>query len=302
MRTCTLALAVVTACSSTSKPAEQAAPPAETTTTTTSTPAAGGSDDEVAARIASTGPLSEAEFKALHQLRSDAPPAPRGEMIELAGARAYLSLPAGAAAPVPGIVVIHEWWGLNQNIEYWADRLAGLGYAALAVDLYSGQVATTPDQAMTYMKAVDGDAARRILSAAVDFLASDPRVRAPRRAVVGWCFGGGWSLQTGIDHPELDAVVVYYGQPELDPARLGHIKGKLLGIFANRDKGITPDKVNALEQALHQAGVDATIRRYDADHAFANPSSGRYDEPAAAAAWQEMVGFLTRNLGGASPR
>ena len=83
-------------------------------------------------RIAGTGPLSEEQFKALHELSGETPPAPRGETIDLAGSKAYLTLPEGATAPVPGIVVIHEWWGLNDHIRHWSDRLASLGYAAVA--------------------------------------------------------------------------------------------------------------------------------------------------------------------------
>jgi carboxymethylenebutenolidase len=279
------ALAAAVACSS-SKPADKpkAAGPAD---------AGAGS---IAERIASTGPLSEAEFKALHELNSETPPPAKGEMIEVGGARAYLSLPPGATAPMPGIVVIHEWWGLNPHIQHWTDRLAGLGFAALAVDLYGGTVATTPDEAMAAMKAVDEATARRVLAAAVDFLAADPRIKAPRRGVIGWCFGGGWSLQTAIDHPQLDAAVMYYGRPDTDPARLGRIRAKLLGVFGNQDTGIPKEKVDELEAALKKAGVDAKILRYDADHAFANPSGPHYQETAATEAWKEVARFLADNL------
>jgi carboxymethylenebutenolidase len=281
MRTLLLPLALI-ACSS-SKPADK--------------PKWGASADAgVAERIAGTGALSEAEFKALHELRTDQPPALQGQLIQVGGARAYLSLPRGATAPTPGIVVIHEWWGLNQHIQHWADRLAGLGYAALAVDLYGGTVATTPDEAMAAMKAVDEGNARRILAAAVDFLAADSRVQAPRRGVIGWCFGGGWSLQTAIDHPQLDAAVIYYGRPETDAARLGRIEAKVLGVFARQDKGIANEAVDKLEQDLKKAGVAVEIHRYDADHAFANPSSPRYQEAAAEAAWKEVVDFLDATL------
>jgi carboxymethylenebutenolidase len=252
--------------------------------------------DPTAERIAGTGPISEEEFKAMHELRAETPPAAEGQDIEVGGAKAYLSLPKGATAPVPGIVVIHEWWGLNDNIRHWSDRLAALGYAALAVDLYSGTVATTPDEAMAAMKTVKTEDAKRVISAAVDFLKNDARVKAPQEAVIGWCFGGGWSLETAMDHPELDAAVIYYGQLDTDPANLKKIKAHLLGIFANQDKGIPPAEVDKFETALKEAGVDATIKRYDADHAFANPSGPRYDQEDAAAAWQELVDFLRATM------
>lgn len=286
MRLPIIAAAALVACSS-SKPADKK--PAET-----GPPDAAVGD--IAERIASTGPLSEQEFKAMHELTDQAAPAPRGVDIQVGGARAYLSLPQEKLAPVPGIIVIHEWWGLNQHIQHWTDRLAGLGYAALAVDLYGGVVATTPDQAMATMKSVQEKDARRILAAAVDFLASDPRIKAPRRGVIGWCFGGGWSLETAMDHPELDAAVIYYGQLDTDPANLKKIEARVLGVFANQDKGIPPAEVDTFEAALKEAGVDATIKRYDADHAFANPSGPRYDQEDAAAAWEELVAFLQRTM------
>jgi carboxymethylenebutenolidase len=240
---------------------------------------------------AETGPLSEAEFKAMHEPPTSPPQHLKGQVIDLGGTKAYLSVPPGPG-PHPGIVVIHEWWGLNGNIEHWADRLAGAGWAALAVDLYNGTVATTPDQAMAAMKAVDPAKAKATIDAAIEFLAKDPRVAANKRAVIGWCFGGGWSLQTALAHPELDGVIMYYGQLETDPAKLGVIKGQLLGVFANRDKGIPPAQVDTFEAALEHAGVKATIYRYDADHAFANPSNPKYDEKSAGDAWSHVLAFL----------
>src|SRR5262245_49784636 len=114
-------------------------PPTETTPPTSTSPV--------------TGPLSETEFKAMHAATTEGPTNTKGQMIELAGSKAYLSLPNGKGA-FPGIVVIHEWWGLNANIKHWSDRFAAAGYAALAVDLYGGVVATTPDDALKAMKAV----------------------------------------------------------------------------------------------------------------------------------------------------
>lgn len=243
---------------------------------------------------AETGGLSEAEFKALHVPPAQgAAPQLHGETIDLNGSttRAYLSLPEGKG-PFPAIIVIHEWWGLNENIEHWSDRLAKAGWAAVAVDLYSGTVAKTPDEAMAAMKAVDPAKAKATLDAAIDFVKKDPRINAPKRAVIGWCFGGGWSLQTALAHPELDGAIIYYGQLETDPAKLSVIKGKLLGVFGNKDKGIPPAKVDEFEAALKKAGVQETIYRYDAEHAFANPSNPKYDEKSAADAWSHVLAFL----------
>lgn len=242
-----------------------------------------------------TGPLTEEEFKALHDLTDKTPPAPKGTMVDLAGGRAYLSLPAGKP-PFPAIVVIHEWWGLNGHIQHWADRLATDGYAALAVDLYGGKVADNRDDAMKYMQSVDAAKSQEILKAAHAFLKDDPRVKASKRGCMGWCFGGHWTLRQAIATPDLDAAVMYYGQLVLDPAELKAIRAPLLGIFANRDRSITVEKVNEFEKALATAGVKHRILRYDADHAFANPSGGRYDEKSAAAAWTEARAFLAEHL------
>jgi len=244
-----------------------------------------------------TGVLSEAEFAALHELREGGGAAPRGELVRLpSGARAYLSLPEGASAPLPAVLVIHEWWGLNAHIERWADRLAADGYAALAVDLYGGKVASTPDEALAQMKAVDPAVAAATLAEAHAFLASDPRVRATRRGVIGWCFGGGWSLLHAIATPDLDAAVIYYGRLVDDPAKLAAIRAPLLGVFGDRDQGIPPAAVTAFEWALRDAGKSIELHRYPADHAFANPSSARYDAAAAESAWTHVRRFLAREL------
>jgi carboxymethylenebutenolidase len=263
------------ACGSSPAPATTAHPP------TTTAPVSPGS----------TGGLSEAEFKAMHAPPTAGPAVREGETIDLAGTRAYLSLPKGKQGPFPAIVVIHEWWGLNANVEHWADRLARAGWAAIAVDLY-GSVATTSDEAMALVKSVNEPKAAATIKAALDFAARDPRITATKQAVIGWCFGGGWSLRAAIANPELDGAIIYYGQPETDPAKLAPIKARILGVFGTRDKGIPPAKVDAFEAALQTAGVRAEILRYDADHAFANPSNPVYDEVSAGAAWEKVLAFL----------
>jgi carboxymethylenebutenolidase len=269
----TLALLALVACGS-----SKSTPATTTTPATSNTPAA-------------TGPLSEAEFKALHAPPADAKVTLRGEMVDVAGGKAYLSLPPGAG-PHPGIIVIHEWWGLNDNIKHWADRLATAGYAALAVDLYGGVTTDTPDAAMKAMKAVDPQKAIGVIKAGFDFLASDSRIKASKRAVIGWCFGGGYSLQTALAIPNLDGAIIYYGQLETDPRKLAAIKAPILGIFGKLDKGIPPAKVAEFAAALKQAGVRHDIHEYDAEHAFANPSNAKYDEKASADAWTHVLAFL----------
>ena len=243
-----------------------------------------------------TGVLNEKEFAALHDLKQQKPPAPRGQTIDLAGGKAYLSLPEQGEPPFPGIVVIHEWWGLNDHIRHWADRLAADGYAALAVDLYGGEVATSSDAALAAMKKVDEAKARATLLTAHKFLAADSRVRAQRRGCIGWCFGGGWSLQLALSAPDLDAAVLYYGRLVDAPDQLAAIQAPVLGVFGNRDASIPPKAVDAFAQAMEKAGKDCRILRYDADHAFANPSGAHYDAENAGKAWAEVREFLDAHL------
>ncbi len=245
-------------------------------------------------RPSDTGAVDETAFKALHEPPTDGKSVVlHGQTIALAGGKAYLSVPPGPG-PFPGIVVIHEWWGLNENIEHWADRLASAGWAAVAIDLYAGKILKTPDDAMAAMNAVDETAASATIASAIDFLKTDPRVRATKRAVIGWCFGGGWSLQTALAHPELDGAIIYYGQLETDPGKLAAIKGKVLGVFGNLDQGIPPTSVDAFDAGLTHAKVPHEIFRYDAPHAFANPSNPKYVEPAAADAWIHVLAFLDK--------
>lgn len=266
-----LLFAFVVACSSSPKKPDAPAP-------TPSTPA-------------STGPLTEAQFKALHDVPGAATPG-TGTKIDLPdGTKAYLAVPAGPG-PHPGIVVIHEWWGLNGHIEHWADRLASAGWAALAVDLYRGTVATERDTALAAMKAVDPKQAAATIHAGLELLKTDARTKSSVLAVIGWCFGGGWSLEAALAEPQLAGAVIYYGQLEQDPAKLAAIKAKVLGVFGNKDDGIPPAEVDKFEAALKQANVTATIHRYDAPHAFANPSNPKYDEASAADAWSKVLAFL----------
>ncbi|MDC3959283.1 dienelactone hydrolase family protein [Polyangium jinanense] len=282
-----LSVFALAACGGAPSPDAESPAPANTTPATaqTTSPAEG-----------MLGTLSEEGFKALHQLKAEKAPAPRGERVTIDGTSAYLSLPKGKTAPLPGLVVIHEWWGLNEHIQHWTDRLAEDGYAAIAVDLYGGKTAQNPDDAMAMMKAVDNKKAMATLVAAHDFLEKDPRIQAKRTGVIGWCFGGAWSLQFAMHEPDLDASVIYYGHLVTDPAELKPIKAEILGIFGNKDQAIPPETVNAFDAALTQAGVTHTIYRYDAQHGFANPSGQRYDEKSAADAWDKVRPFLRRKL------
>jgi len=217
-------------------------------------------------------------------------------------ARGYLARPRTppAGAHLPGLIVIHEWWGLNDNIKATTRRLAGEGYTALAVDLYGGKVADNPDAAKQLAGAAmaNRDAAFAVLRAADDYL---KRQGAPKIGVIGWCFGGGWSLQTALEIPPgIDAAVMYYGQPEKDRARLERLRAPLLGLFGADDKSIPPAAVHELEATLKQLGKTADFHIYEgAGHAFANPSGTNYRPAAAEDAWQRTVAFFKQHLKGA---
>ncbi|MCA9321163.1 MAG: dienelactone hydrolase family protein [Planctomycetes bacterium] len=243
-----------------------------------------------------TGAVDEETFKAMHELREGDVPKPQGETIALGGGKAYLSLPKDAKGPLPAVIVIHEWWGLNDNIRHWSDRLAALGFAAVAVDLYEGTVATTREEAMKAYGSVDSAKAHAMLQAAMSFVRKDARIRAPKVASIGWCFGGGWSLNCALVHPDLDAAVIYYGRLTTDPDALKSIKARVCGVFGKQDSGIPAATVDAFEDALGAADVRHEIHRYDANHAFANPSSARYDQVSAARAWRQVSAFLQESL------
>jgi len=209
----------------------------------------------------------------------------------------FLARPADAQGALPGVLLIHEWWGLNDNLRAMARQLAGEGYLALAVDLFEGRSATTPDAARALVQEAGGREARLLdnLRAARAFLAEQG---ATRVGVVGWCFGGGWALRAGLALGDsLDAVVMYYGRVETDPAVLGRLRAPLLGLFAGRATAPPVSAVRAFERALAAAGRTATIHVYeDAHHAFANPSGGRYDPAAARDAWARTLAFLAEHL------
>ncbi len=207
---------------------------------------------------------------------------------------------AGRAAhtPPPGLLVIHEWWGLNDHIKSMTRQLASAGYTALAVDLYAGVVADTPAQARELMQATFAQtpALQENLRQAHRFLELEQR--APRTASIGWCFGGGWSLQTALLlRGQLDAAVIYYGRLVTGKATLATLDMPILGHFGSEDRGIPIQGVRAFQSALTELGKDAHIHIYEgADHAFANPSGTRYDAAAAEEAWERTLAFLERTL------
>ena len=200
--------------------------------------------------------------------------------------------------PFPALVVIHEWWGLNDWVKEQASKLADQGYVALAIDLYRGKVATTPEQAHEIMRGVPEDRAKRDLHAAVEFLKSQSNVRKNRIGAIGWCMGGGYALDVALQEPTLAADVINYGHLATDPEALKKINAPILGLFGAKDRGITPDDVHKFGEALDKLGKKVEIKIYpDAGHAFENPNNKEgYRADDAADAWKMTVDFLAANL------
>ncbi len=218
--------------------------------------------------------------------------APQGEMITFPTADGRTG--AAYALTAPGdtrryLIVIHEWWGLNDHIKQEAERLhADLGLNVLAVDLYDGQVTDKREEAGKLMQNANETRIRAILEGALAKAGATAQI-----ATIGWCFGGGWSLQTALLAGEqAKACVVYYGMPEKNPNRLQTLRAPVLGIFAQQDGWITPAVVSEFEQNMKKARRPVTIRQFDADHAFANPSNPGYNREAADKAYQESITFI----------
>jgi carboxymethylenebutenolidase len=208
-----------------------------------------------------------------------------------------LYTPAGKG-PFPALVVIHEWWGLNDWVKEQASKLADEGYVALAVDLYRGKVATTPDEAHEIMRGVPEDRATRDLHAAFEFLKSRSDVKKDRIGSIGWCMGGGYTLDVALQEPTLAAAVINYGHLAADAESIKKINASVLGIFGGQDRGIPVDDVKKFEQELKQHGNKVEILIYpDAGHAFENPNNqAGYRAADAADAWKHTTSFLAATL------
>lgn len=210
----------------------------------------------------------------------------------------HFVFPSDMIEPLPAVIMIHEWWGLNDNIRAMANRLAGEGYIVLAVDLYSGQVAESSGAARQHMLSVveQPDSASENIRQAYAFLSDI--AGAPSIGSLGWGFGGGWSLNTAILFPEdLDAAVIYYGQVTDDVDRLLPLNVPILGLFGAEDTGIPVASVEAFEAALQGLRKDHDIQIYPGvGHAFANPTGDNYNAEVADDAWRRTLEFLGKNL------
>ncbi|MCE2845270.1 MAG: dienelactone hydrolase family protein [Chitinophagaceae bacterium] len=188
------------------------------------------------------------------------------------------------------LIVIQEWWGLNNQIKMEADQyFKDLGdMNVIAVDMYDGKVAATPDSAMKLMRGSDMNRMTAIVQGAIKHAGAKASIYS-----VGWCFGGMWSLQTAIlAGPQAKGSVMYYGRPETNMEKLKSIQCDIIGFFGNKDQSPSPAMVNAFEQNMKDAGKNLSVNRYDAGHGFANPSNPSFNAAAKEDAYAKSIAFL----------
>lgn len=221
-------------------------------------------------------------------------------------AQGYLVYPVStndSQRKLPAVVMIHEWWGLNQNIKDMANLLAKNGFVVLAADLYHGKVTDNPQLAMELVQTARNNQNNSTanLQAAVKYLSSAPNVDNKKIVSLGWCFGGGQSLQLALnsqEHP-LAATILYYGTPLVtDNESISKIKWPVLGIFGDKDEAIPIAEINQFRTSLNESGIKNEIHVYSGvGHAFANPSGDSYAPEETADAWQRTLSFLKKYVG-----
>lgn len=246
-----------------------------------------GNDTPVASPMAAYAPAQPVSGKAVVYATVD------GQQVQ-----GWLSRPDNASGDLPALIVIHEWWGLNDNVRRAAERLAGEGYVTLAVDLHQGNIADTPKAAMKMSMVLGKNetAALNNLQEAIAYLKTEAGVT--KFGVIGWCQGGKWSLLTALNYPaDIDAAVIYYGRVTDDEAELAALDMPVLGVFAADDFIVPPEMAYrfAASMAAQKKDLEFYIYR-DAAHAFSNPSGTEYNPEAAADAWKHTTEFLARNL------
>jgi carboxymethylenebutenolidase len=199
--------------------------------------------------------------------------------------------------PVPAIVVVHEWWGLNQQIRGIARRLSRQGYVAIVPDLYHGKVARDAEHAHELSRGLDSEAVITDLKSAIQWLRSQPRTAKTKVGVIGFCMGGGLSQALALSGADISAAVMFYGQPETDPAKLARLRVPLQGHFGADDEGIPSAKVKQLQSTLQKTGKTAEIYVYPgAGHAFMNEDRPSYHPDATRQAWARTLAFFQKHL------
>jgi carboxymethylenebutenolidase len=208
----------------------------------------------------------------------------------------YLAVPEGAG-PFPALIVIHEWWGLNDWVKKNAEDFADSGYVALAIDLYHGKSTSSPDEARMLSGSISQEQSAIDLSSAFNYLQNLKSVDKNKIGSIGWCMGGGYSLKAALNN-DLSVCVICYGRLVTDVETLKKIKGPVLGIFGENDQNINPTIVNSFEDSLNKAEIKSKIFIYPGvGHAFMNPHNLKlYDRTTTEKAWKEIYAFLNNHL------
>ncbi len=209
----------------------------------------------------------------------------------------FLALPESGGRH-PALIVIHEWWGLNGWVKEQAENLARHGYVALAVDLYRGQSTSDPAVAHELARGLPHDRGMHDLEAAFQYLSARPDVEKDKIGSIGWCMGGGYSIELAVEEPRLAACVVNYGALPASAEDIDKIHAPVLGNFGAEDRGIPPEAVHAFESAMKAAHKSVNVKVYaGAGHAFENPNNKTgYRPEAAKDAWARTISFLSKTL------
>ena len=216
-----------------------------------------------------------------------------GEMIEFKTADGKMANAFLIKAPKKSnkyLFVYQEWWGLNDHIKKQAEVFYNdlKDVNVVAIDMYDGKIATTPEEAGKYMSGADPKRLQTIINGAIDFAGKDAKI-----ASVGWCFGGGMSLKSAISEgKQAVGCVMYYGMPEKDVEKLKTLNCDVLGLFAGKEQWISPAVVAQFEKDMATAGKKVTAKSYNAEHAFANPSNPKFDKEAAQDAYSLAINYL----------
>jgi len=214
--------------------------------------------------------------------------------VDYNDSKGFLARPISNDA-FPGIIMIHEWWGLNDNMKETAKKLASQGYVVLAVDLFHGNVATDAQKAMKMVSDFNEQQAIENMNHAVNYLQNNENIG--KIGSIGWCFGGGQSLNLALNNTNIDATVIYYGKLVTEKETLSTTKSPILGIFGSLDQGIPVEKINEFQNALNELKIPNTIYIYPGvDHAFANPTGPRYSPVETEDAWNKTLEFFKNNL------
>lgn len=260
-----------------------------------------GSDDSAAAPVSKSADGSQAaapsESVVPTQRAVVSDELPYGEVDEEL-VYGHFVFPSDMIEPLPAVILVHEWWGLNDTVREWADQLAAEGYIVLAVDLFQGKTATSPAAARELMTAIveNPDAAAANIRSAYEFVTDT--AGAPRTGSVGWGFGGTWSLNTAMLFPdELDATVIFYGPVTADEDKLRPVSAPLLAFFGDKDRTISAESVEMFDASLQRLRKNFEIKTYPGvGTGFSNPSNNNYNREAANDAWQRMLEFFKLHL------